>query len=116
MFRVNWLKYWFKEVVKIKKLFCAAVIAVSCLATTPVMAGGYNGLPDQYTLTDPDGSDILMYQKMSIGSDVLTRIPSGTAVKLLKGDPEGWMLIEYNGERGYVTDNGLVILCSGVAE
>ena len=99
-----------------KKLFCAVIIAVSCLATTPAIAGCHNGSPDRYTLTDPDGSDILMYQKMSIGSDILTRIPSGTAVKLLKGDPEGWMLIEYKGKRGYVTDNGLVILCSGFAE
>jgi len=96
-----------------KRLLCAA-FAMMCFMATPVMAGGYEGVLDQYMLTALDGSAILMYQDMSISSEVLARIPSGTTVRIIKGNPAGWMLIEYNGLQGVVTDDGIVILCSGI--
>ena len=102
-----------QEVTMRKRLF-AAVIALSCLMAAPAAAGGYEGELEYYTLTAPDGSEILMYQDMSISSAVLTRIPSGTTVKVIRGNPAGWMLVEYNGLRGLVTDGGIVILCNGI--
>lgn len=89
----------------------AAVLAVS--TATPVLAGGYEGVLETYKLQKADGSSIVMYERPDISSPVLTDIPSGTVVRILKGNPEGWMLIEYNGVQGCVTDGGVVILCSG---
>ncbi len=96
-----------------RKLLAAAAL-ILCLGASPVLAGGYEGTLEYYTLTSPDGSELPMYERMDISSGVIDRIPSGTAVHVLRGEPAGWMLIEYNGRKGCVTDGGVVILCTGV--
>ena len=49
-----------------------------------------------------------MYERPDLSSPVMTSIPSGTAVRLIKGNPEGWILVEYEGIKGCVMGNGVV--------
>jgi len=96
---------------KIPGIMLSAVLAVS--TATPVLAGGYEGVLETYKLQKDDGSSIVMYERPDISSPALAEIPSGTVVRILKGNPEGWMLVEYGGVQGCVTVGGVVILCSG---
>ena len=100
------------------KRFSAVLFSViiSLAVVMPAHAGGYDGVLEYYTLTSPDSREIPVYERMGISSPELFRIPSGTEVKILRGNPEGWMLIEYNDLQGYATDGGLVILCSGITD
>ena len=95
-----------------RRLIVCAVLAAA-IAAAPVYAGGYDGILEYYTLTAPDNREVPVYERMDIGSAELFRVPSGTEVKIISGNPEGWRLIEHDGRRGYATDGGLVILCSG---
>ena len=91
-------------------------LAFAIAATMPVMAGGYEGGLERYKLERLDGSAIIMYEKPDLSSQVLSRIPSGTVVKIIKGNPEGWILIEYNGKQGCVMGSDGEILCIGNIE
>ena len=99
---------------KICGIIFAAVLGL--FAAMPVTAGGFEGVLKTYKLQKEDGSPIIMYEKPDISSPVLAEIPSGTVVRIIKGNPEGWMLVEHNGVPGCVTDGGIVILCSGAIE
>ena len=83
-----------------KAIVFALVFAIA--ATMPVMAGGYEGVLERYKLERMDGSAIIMYERPDLSSPVLGSIPSGTVVKIIKGNPKGWILIEYNGKQGCV--------------
>jgi len=73
-----------------KRLLCA-VFAMMCLMATQVMAGGYEGVLDHYLLTALDDSNTLMYQDVSISSEVLAWIPSGTTIRVIKSNHAGRM-------------------------
>ena len=94
----------------------AISIAFALAAAMPVMAGGYEGVLETYTLTNLEDAPIMVYERPDMWSPVIRSIPSGTEVKIIKGNPEGWMLIEYEGVQGCVLDHGLKILCTGVRE
>ena len=91
----------------------AVVTAFSIGITSPVMAGGYDGVMETYTLQRSDGSAITMYERPDMSSPVLATIPSGTVVKLIKGNPEGWILVDYNGVQGCVMGSDGQVLCIG---
>lgn len=91
----------------------AVITAFSICITAPTMAGGYEGVLETYKLERPDGSAITMYENPDRASAVLGSIPSGTTVRIIKGNPVGWILIEYENTQGCVMGSG-EILCTGV--
>ena len=92
-------------------VFACFFSAAMCFAA---FAGGDSVIREHYTLSTPDGRDLIMYEAPNIDAPQVCLIPSGTEVRIIKGNPEGWMLIEYNGVQGCVVDGGIVILCIGV--
>ena len=94
----------------------AAVIA--CILSTSVcsvaFAGGDNAVREYYTLSTSDGRDLILYEYPDMNAPGICHIPSGTEARIIRGTPEGWMLIEYKGMQGFVLDGELQILCSGL--
>ena len=98
------------------KRLLIAVFTISFLLATPAFAGGYDGVLKTYTLQRSDGSAITMYERPDMSSPVLATIPSGTVVRLIKGNPEGWILVDYNGVQGCVMGSDGQVLCIGDIE
>ena len=99
---------------KAKSIVCTAAIALAMVA--PALAGGYDGVLETYTLQRSDGSAITMYERPDMSSPVLATIPSGTVVRLIKGNPEGWILINHEGMQGCVMGSDGQVLCAGYIE
>ena len=98
------------------KKLVVAVVALVFLISMPALAGGYDGVLETYTLQRSDGSAITMYERPDMSSPVLATIPSGTVVRLIKGNPEGWILVDYNGVQGCVMGSDGQVLCIGDIE
>ena len=94
----------------------ALSISIALAAAVPALAGGYDGVMETYTLQRSDGSAITMYERSDMSSPILASIPSGTVVRLIKGNPEGWILINYRGVRGCVMGSDGQVLCVGYIE
>lgn len=94
----------------------ALSISIALAAAVPALAGGYDGVLETYTLQRSDGSAITMYERPDTSSPVLASIPSGTVVRLIKGNPEGWILVDYNDVQGCVMGSDGNVLCIGNIE
>ena len=94
----------------------ALSISIALAGAIPALAGGYDGVLETYTLQRSDGSAITMYERPDMSSPVLASIPSGTVVRLIKGNPEGWILVDYEGTQGCVMGSDGQVLCIGNIE
>ena len=94
----------------------ALSISIALAAVAPSFTGGYEGILETYKLERADDSTIIMYERPDMSSPVLVSIPSGTVVRLIKGNPEGWILINYEGVQGCVMGSDGQVLCVGYIE
>ena len=95
------------------KRLVVVAIATVFLRATPTFVGGYNGFLETYKLQRTDGFAITMYVRHDMSSPVLASIPSGTVVRLVKGNPDGWILVDYKGVQGCVMGSDGQVLCIG---
>ena len=99
-----------------KRKVTALSISIALAVAEPAIAGGHDGILETYKLERSNGSAITMYERPDMSSPVLATIPSGTVVRLIKGNPEGWILVDYNGVQGCVMGSDGQVLCIGDIE